>query len=111
MDITATDAPTPTEINSPAPRTDSAPDSIQPPQAPPSSQKRRRKDNTSAAAHRAYMDKAYDRVVTQIKAGEKTQLKAAAADAGLSVNALIIAAVNAYVGQQVLTPLDKNPYI
>lgn len=91
-----------------APQTDSVPDTTQ---APQMSQKRRRKDNTSAAAHRAYMDKAYDRVVTQIKSGEKAQLKAAAADAGLSVNALIIAAVNAYVGRELLTPLDKNPYI
>lgn len=49
---------------------------------------------TSSAAKRRYNAKAYDRIEIWVKAGRKAVIKEAAAQAGMSVNAYITAAID-----------------
>ena len=66
-------------------------------------------------ATQKYAAKAYDRVEVKIKKGEKEKLKAFATENGLSVNALIVQAVNFYAKSQnkeePLEPLATNEYM
>ena len=67
-------------------------------------------DKSNKAVQR-YLAKAYDRLEVKIKKGNKDVLKAFAKENNLSVNGLIINAVNEYAqmrtGQPILDVLDK----
>lgn len=67
-------------------------------------------DKSNKAVQR-YLAKAYDRLEVKIKKGNKDILKAFAKENNLSVNGLIINAVNEYAkkrtGQPILDVLDK----
>jgi uncharacterized protein (DUF1778 family) len=67
-------------------------------------------DKSNKAVQR-YLAKAYDRLEVKIKKGNKDMLKAFAKENNLSVNGLIINAVNEYAqkrtGQPILDVLDK----
>lgn len=84
----------------------------QEPQQPTQGKKRKsNRTSTSAAAVTKYQLSHYDRFELKLFAGDKQKLRDAAAAEGISANALIIKAINAYLDSDILTPLASNPYI
>lgn len=94
-----------------APTPINVPDTLDTADSMPTAQgKSKRKSKTSAKVQNQYKARNYDRVIIQVRAGDKQTLNDYATAHGLTVNALIIQAINAHCGD-IIKPLAKNPYI